>query len=549
MAFVPKLIQDPDQPGRLILASVGDRVKDLPESSLAEAVRNKANEVPYVANVLKRYGAAPNDFTDSTPAVIDAIGDLSDPSGPSKGRGGLLYFPPGEYAANVDLPSLPSSLVQSVGVIGGGAGVTTIKAFDPALPVIRHEAHGYSRVVIRDLAARQDGDAEAILLTGADGEGLPNRTVGDVRRVHVQLPTGPGSGKGEGVGLSVRFALGLHVSDVTRSGGRLGMLLEYSSNCLVSNWQDFYNVTGGFHIRGGGAHVLNRVRIEDRFGTGTGISALLLEATRFNTILGFANEGKTEGGNQGMQYAVHLLGTGEGPASRPGQTGDCSFNRFIGGTIAPPRRTDLAGAASIYLQGECRGNTFAVGSGKASQSKAGYTDILLGEHQARFPHNNDIDVVLFDDVDFNEGAVVTVPRESLGNRIVTRDGKTQRRREVGSTRDLGVLSGGNFMTLDPRECYPLSSGPMLFRNRAASGTRIVTLPAAKAGMAVRFLADSDSTFIRVRPAAGDAILGLTAPNDALDIREGNSSILTLECFTDGFWSQTERAGVVNQTQA
>lgn len=234
---------------------------------------------------VKAYGAKGDGATDDTAAIQATINaaataetlPTSDPDYPYRrlGRGGIVYFPPGEYA--IRAPGLELPRQKTLALVGAGPGASSISATPGALPsntpMIRwaftaKQSVEYFRM--EGLALGRSDDGPVLVHSQPTDDLVFERLILAVFR-HVYFRSSANTAGGAET-VRIAGALSCHFEDISVYGGGTGFVLVKSSHCLIQNFRTDIDSSlySGMRIIGGGNHVLNDIRIEATNG-GAGI--------------------------------------------------------------------------------------------------------------------------------------------------------------------------------------------------------------------------------------------------------------------------------------
>jgi len=253
---------------------------------------------------VKAFGAAGDGVTDDTAAIqatINAAATVetlptSDPNYPyrRRGRGGIVFFPPGEYA--IRNPGLELPRQKTLALVGCGPGASSISATPGALssttPMIRWSFTAKQSVEyfrMEGLALGRSDDGPVLVHSQPTDDLVFERLLLAVFR-HVYFRSSANTA-GSAETVRITGALSCHFEDISVFGGGTGFVLARSSHCLIQNLRTDIDSSlySGMRIIGGGNHVLNDIRIEATNG-GAGIQ---LEGGTANVqIAGVYFEGK-----------------------------------------------------------------------------------------------------------------------------------------------------------------------------------------------------------------------------------------------------------------
>lgn len=234
------------------------------------------DESGQVFNV-KAYGAKGDGMTNDTTAIQAAINAAStaesllasDPNYPYRrlGRGGIVFFPPGEYSIRAPGLELPRN--KNLALMGSGTDATGVSAPSGALgsnvPVVRwasvaQQSVPYFRMESLTLGRSDDGP---VLIHAQPTDDMLHERLIDAEFRHVQFRS---SGNSATSADTVRISGGLncHFEDISVFGGAVGFVLAYSSHCIIENFRTAIDASlyAGLRIIGGGNHVLSQIRIE-----------------------------------------------------------------------------------------------------------------------------------------------------------------------------------------------------------------------------------------------------------------------------------------------
>jgi hypothetical protein len=233
---------------------------------------------------VKAYGARGDGATDDTAAIQAAINaataaetlPTTDPDYPYRrlGRGGIVFFPPGEYA--IRAPGLELPRTKTLALVGSGPGATSITATTGALssatPLVRwtftsNQQVEYFRMEGLTLARSDEGPV-LVYSMPTDNVVFERLLLAVFRHVYFRAATSTGSAET----VRISGALSCHFEDISVFGGGTGFVLNRSSHCLIQNFRTDIDssLAAGMRIIGGGNHVLSDIRIEATSG-GPGI--------------------------------------------------------------------------------------------------------------------------------------------------------------------------------------------------------------------------------------------------------------------------------------
>lgn len=239
------------------------------------------------------FGAVGNGSTNDTAAIQAAIDAATTATG---ARGGVVYFPPGEYS--IESPGLVLPRGKALALVGAGPDATALHASGTLLsstqPLIRwNSTTGVATSFFRlqNLQLSRSNDGPVLVYAKPSNNQVSERLVQAVfENVYFRAKTASG-GSVTADTVVLDGALNCALRDVAVHGGNVGLVLAECSHCLVENLRtdgDF-SVNVGMRVIGGGNHVFSNVRIESTNG-GAGVQ---LESGTTNLVFdGVYFEGK-----------------------------------------------------------------------------------------------------------------------------------------------------------------------------------------------------------------------------------------------------------------
>ncbi|MBV9111184.1 MAG: hypothetical protein JO306_17390, partial [Gemmatimonadetes bacterium] len=238
------------------------------------------------------FGAAGDGIINDTPAIQKAIDTATmDPLA----RGGVVYFPPGEY--RIKHPGLVLPRGKIVALVGAGPTVTSLHASPGLLgrdePLLRWDGvKGKPTPFFRlqGIQLSRSDDGPVLTYAKPRSEQVHERLVHAVfEDVYFRAATaGAGSLNGDTVVLD--GLLNCALRDVAIHGGNVGLVLQESSHCVIENFRtDDRSLNLAIRVIGGGNHVFVNTRIESTMG----LSGIQVESGAANLLFdGLYFEGK-----------------------------------------------------------------------------------------------------------------------------------------------------------------------------------------------------------------------------------------------------------------
>ncbi|HEX8392933.1 MAG TPA: glycosyl hydrolase family 28-related protein [Longimicrobium sp.] len=269
---------------------------------------------------VRAYGAKGDGIVNDTEAIQSAINAAA--VGASA-RGGIIYFPPGEYRIEnpglvlprYPVPDVPGDLRPRVALplslVGAGPGTSVLHApagvLDAGTPLLRWDFQTGKRTDffrIQDLQLSRTDDGTVIAYTMPTNNLLSERLVqATLRNVYLRGRSANGDTPVTGNVAVFDGALNCQFQDVAVFGGNVGFALQNSSHCMFQNFRTDVDLqmNTGLRIQGGGNHVFINTRIE---ATNGGAGVQLDSGTRNLLFDGVFFEGKATKPQMAINDAV-----------------------------------------------------------------------------------------------------------------------------------------------------------------------------------------------------------------------------------------------------
>ncbi|HYH83014.1 MAG TPA: glycosyl hydrolase family 28-related protein [Longimicrobium sp.] len=240
------------------------------------------------------FGAVGNGSTDDTAAIQAAIDAATTATG---ARGGIVFFPPGEY--RIESPGLVLPRGKTLALVGAGPDATALHATAGLLsstePLVRWNfTTGVTTTFFRlqDLQLSRSDEGPVLVYAKPSNNQVSERLAQAVfENVYFRAKTASAPGGATADTVAIDGAINCAFRDVAVHGGNVGLVLSACSHCLVENFRtdiDF-SVNVGMRVIGGGNHVFSNVRVESTNG-GAGVQ---LESGTTNLVFdGLYFEGK-----------------------------------------------------------------------------------------------------------------------------------------------------------------------------------------------------------------------------------------------------------------
>lgn len=239
------------------------------------------------------FGAMGNGSNNDTPAIQAAINAATTATG---ARGGIVYFPPGEY--RIESPGLVLPRGKIVALVGAGPGVSVLQSNAGLLgstqPVLQWDSNSgiiTSFFRLQGLQLSRSDDGPVLRYVKPTNNQITERLLHAVfEDVYFRAASANG-GSVSGDTVWLDGLLNCALRDVAIHGGNVGLVLTDSSHCVVENFRTDidYSLNTGIRVVGGGNHVFTNTRIESTNGN----AGIQMESAAANLLFdGLYFEGK-----------------------------------------------------------------------------------------------------------------------------------------------------------------------------------------------------------------------------------------------------------------
>jgi hypothetical protein len=237
-------------------------------------------------------------------------------------------------------------------------------------------------------------------------------------------------------------------------------------------------------------------------------AALRFKDTSFNSVSGFANEGK-----EGLDYGIWFQSTGNTATGEP----SCSYNTIFGGSFAAVANTSRTDLASVLMEGPCVGNkAYGITIGKSSVLNANSWEVLLlGNALGVRPRANKFEGQVYS----GTGASLTFRYSepivgSYGNRFELYERAVEHLHVFGDSRNITTST-----TVDA-----LQVGTFVYTSGAGATVTITLGFAAYAGMKPTTFINNSTQVMRIDPN-GTETVGTGGAGKYLEVSAGGSVVL------------------------
>lgn len=255
-------------------------------------------------------------------------------------------------------------------------------------------------------------------------------------------------------------------------------------------------------------------------------AALTLKDSSFNTVVGFANEGK-----EGLDYGLRLLSTGTTATGEP----SCSHNTFNGCSFAAVANTSRTDLASILMVGPCIANEgYGSTFGKSSVLNANSLEVLLlGNASNVRPRLNRFVGHVYSGTGSSFTFRYSEPVEgAYGNRFDFTEKATEHTHTAGFVRNVSVSTSVDRLAVGS---FIHASG--------AGATVVVTLSfGAFVGAKPTTFVNNSSQLMRIDPNGSETI-GTGGAGKYLELAAGASTVLG--CMVAGKWDVLSSTGTLS----